>query len=135
MKNIKIMKKTYKFLFYKLYRFAISNEKSYPVVWNFVTLATMFELLHLLIFGLILKLFFGVYYYLNPKQFSILLVVVGVIFNYLYFIKNKRIEKINLYFQENQRIVWRDNLLFFGYIIMLFVSGYLTTTIARKLFL
>lgn len=45
----------YKFLFYKLYRFAISNEKSGSTHWSFISLATMFEILHLLIFGLLLK--------------------------------------------------------------------------------
>ena len=114
------MKKFYKFFFYKLYRFAIAEEKSVSLNLNFVILSFCFEILHLLIFGLILKIY-GVYFNLNAKLFSVLFLVIGTIFNYLYFIRNKRIEKINLYFQEQKRIVWKDNLLFFGYIIMLFV--------------
>lgn len=125
------MKKTYKFLFYKLYRFAIAEEKSVSLNLNFVILSFCFEMLHLLIFGLVLKIY-GINFNLNVKLISVLLLIICTLFNYLYFIKSKRIEKINLYFQEQKRIVWKDNLMFFGYIIMLFIIMFFQVFIMKK---
>ena len=110
----------YKFLFYKLYRFAIAEEKSVSLNLNFISFATIFEILHLLIFGLVLKIY-GIYFNLNAKLFTVLLLITITLFNYLYFIKNKRINRIHIYFQEKNYSVWKGNLLFFGYVIMLFI--------------
>jgi len=127
----KIMKKFYKFFFYKLYRFAIAEEKSVSLNLNFVILSFCFEILHLLIFGLALKIY-GIYYNLNAKLFSVLVLIISILFNYYYFIRNKRIEKINLYFQEQKRIVWKDNLMFLGYIIMLFIIMFIQVFILKR---
>jgi uncharacterized membrane protein len=126
------MKKFYKFLFYKLYRFAIAEEKSVSINLNFVVLSFCFEMLHLLIFGLVLKIY-DIYFNLNAKLFSVLLLIISALFNYYYFIREKKIEKINLYFQEQKRIVWKDNLLFFGYIIMLFIIMFIQIFILKRL--
>lgn len=126
------MKKTYKFLFYKLYRFAISNEKSVSINWGFISLATIFEILHLLIFGLLLK-YYKMELNLSTKFTPVLFLFLGTLFNYLFFIRNKRIEKINLYFQEQKRIVWKDNLMFVGYILMLFVIMFIQVFILKRL--
>jgi hypothetical protein len=125
------MKKFYKFFFYKLYRFAIAEEKSVSLNLNFVILSFCFEILHLLIFGLALKIY-GIYYNLNAKLFSVLVLIISILFNYYYFIRNKRIEKINLYFQEQKRIVWKDNLMFLGYIIMLFIIMFIQVFILKR---
>lgn len=79
------MKNFYKFLFYKLYRFAIAEAKSVSLNLNFVLLAFCFEILHLLIFGLALKSFFEFNFKLNPKLFSVVFLLLCTLFNYLYF--------------------------------------------------
>ena len=89
-------------------------------------------MLHLLIFGLVLKIY-DIYFNLNAKLFSVLLLIISALFNYYYFIREKKIEKINLYFQEQKRIVWKDNLLFFGYIIMLFIIMFIQIFILKRL--
>ena len=119
-------------MFYKLYRFAIAEEKSVSINLNFVVLSFCFEMLHLLIFGLVLKIY-DIYFNLNAKLFSVLLLIISALFNYYYFIREKKIEKINLYFQEQKRIVWKDNLLFFGYIIMLFIIMFIQIFILKRL--
>ena len=125
------MKRIYKFLFYKLYRFAISNEKSAPIDWSFISLATIFEIFHLLILGLLLK-FFKLEFYLNTKFTPILLLVFGALLNYFCFIRNKAIHKINSDFQKQNRTIWKDNLWFFGYVIMLFVIMFIQVYILKR---
>lgn len=115
------MKRFYEFLFYKLYRFAISNEESASINWSFISLATMFEILHLLLVGLLQKSFFEFHTNINLTLFSVLFLLIGTIINYLYFIKSKRIERIHSYFQEKNYSVWKGNLLFLGYVILLFI--------------
>jgi hypothetical protein len=98
------MKTFYKFLFYKLYCFAVSNEKTTPVNWNFVLLASTFESIHIVLLTVPLK------YYkidLNLLFTSVMFVIIIPLFNYHYFIRNKRIEKINFDFQGQNRIVWK----------------------------
>lgn len=89
----------YKFLFYKLYRFAVSNEKSGSIDCSFISLATMFEILHLLIFGLLLK-YFKIDFHLSTKFTPVLLLILGGLINYFFFIRNKAIHKINSNFQK-----------------------------------
>ena len=127
------MKFLFRFLFYKLYRFSIAQEKSVSLNFGFICLATGFQELHLLIFGFTHRLFFNDYYNLNPKITSVLLLILGILFNYFYFIKNKKIEKINAYFQNQKRVVWRDNLLFFGYIIFLFIIMFIQVYIIKRI--
>lgn len=126
------MKKMYKFLFYKLYRFSVAEEKSVSLNFGFICLATGFQILHFLIIGLLSKILFVIDLNLNPKLFSLLFLAIGVLLNYLFFIKNKRIKKINIYFQSQKRIVWRDNLVFFGYIILLFFIMFFQVFLLKK---
>lgn len=46
----------YKFLFYKLYRFAKAQEQTVPPNFGFVALASMFELLHFAIIAVFFKI-------------------------------------------------------------------------------
>lgn len=125
------MKRFYKFLFYKLYRFSIAQEESVSLNFGFVCLATVFQELHLIL------LIFPYNYYqinfnLNAQLFSFLMLILGSVFNYFYFIRNKRIEKINTCFQNQKRTVWKDNLVFFGYVILLFVIGYFQIFLLKR---
>jgi hypothetical protein len=114
------MKRFYQFLFYKLYRFIKAQEQTVSLNLGFLSYCTIFEGLHLALFAIPLK-YFGNNLDLNIKLFAILFFIIGFLFNYLYFIRNKRIERINLFFQENNRIVLKDNIMFFSYIILLFL--------------
>lgn len=126
------MQKLYKFLFYKLYRFAVAEEKSVSLNFNFILLATVFQELHLALLPVPLK-YFNLELIVSKTYTSVFLLIFLAIINYFYFIKSKKIEKINSYFQNQKRIVWRDNLLFFGYIILLFVVMFFQVFILKKI--
>ena len=122
----------YKFLFYKLYRFAISNEKSVSINWAFISLAAIFEMFHLALLAVPLK-YFKIELNLSTKFTPILLLVLGTLFNYFYFIRNKRINQIHIYFQDKNYSVWKGNLLFFTYIILLFVIIFVQVFILKSI--
>ncbi|KIC02124.1 hypothetical protein [Flavobacterium sp. PL02] len=117
------MKKIYNFLFYKLFRFAKAQEETVSVEIGFLGLASIFELFHLAIIGVFFKILgyeleFSSYF---AKYFGWIFVVLGFSFNYFVFIKTKLIYNINDYYQSQNRQIWKDNLLFFGYILFLFL--------------
>ena len=126
------MKCFYKFLFYKLFRFATAEQKSVSVNFNFTCLSSIFEILHLLIIILLLKSFYKIPFNLNPNLFSVIFLIFGTLFNYMYFIRTKRIERIHSIFRQKKYSIWKGNLLFFGYIIMLFVFIFLSAAMARN---
>jgi len=112
----------YKFLFYKLYRFAKAEEKTVDLTIGFLVFATIFEMFHFaILFGFIDE-FFG-YKFLfvdSVKQYAgFIYLILGFVLNYLIFIRTKWIYRINEYYQKRNRVVWKDNLLFFLYIVIL----------------
>ena len=112
----------YKFLFYKLYRFAKAQEETVPPNFGFVILASMFELLHFaILFGVIDEFFGYKFLFISSvaKFAGIIYLILGLGLNYLIFIRTKWIYKINGYYQKQNRTVWKDNLLFFLYIFFL----------------
>lgn len=48
------------------------------------------------------------------------MIAVMTFINYLLFIRNKRIEKINEYYQNRNLKAWKGDLIFFSYILLLF---------------
>ena len=114
------IKKIYRFLFYKLYRFSKAEEQTVNLTIGFLINVFVFEILHIMLFFLITnKLFnfkFAIY---NLKIISLLLLISLSTLNYLVLIKSKKIEKINAYYQRQNRLVWKDNLSFFSYIFVL----------------
>ena len=125
------MKNFYQFLFYKLYRYIKAQEKTVSLNLGFISYATIFEGLHLALFAIPLK-YFNINLNLNVKLFAILFLLTGFLLNYLYFIRNKRIERIDLFFQEKNRIIWKDNVFFFSYIILLFLIIFLQIYLLKK---
>jgi|SRR5690606_19968963 len=111
----------YKFLFYKLYRFAKAQEDTVPPNFGFVTLASMFEMIHFGIIAAPFDIIFGFNFtdYIGEEVFVALIFIIGFPLNYLIFIKSKLIYRINEEYQKQNRTVWKDNLLFFLYIIFL----------------
>lgn len=126
------MKSIFKLFFYKLYRFAVLEEKSVSLNLNFVILATAFEILHLLVISLIFKILFGFTLELNTEFVSILLVVSGILFNYFYFIKNKKIQKLYFYYQNQEQNIWKSNLFLYGYILFLFIILFFQVSILKR---
>ena len=116
------MKDFYRFLFYKLYRAAKTQEESVYLNVAFIFLALLFELFHLLLFAVPLK-YFGIN--INPKLCSILILVIGSLFNYLFFINNNRIEKINEYYQKKELNVTKGDLTIIAYVTILWVVLFL----------
>lgn len=129
------MKQFYKFLFYKLYRFAKLQELTVNPIIGFLGLVSIFEILHLLILMFIIEDFFNYKFTFNSdleKIVGILFVIIGFTLNYFIFIKTKLIDKIDKYFEEKKRNIWKENLLFFGYIIFLFVIMIIQTLLYKK---
>ena len=119
----------YKILIYKLYRIAIAQEKTVNSTIGFLGFISIFELFHFSILDIIFD-YFGFKYELVDSlvQYSgWIFVIVGFSLNYFIFIKTKLIYRINDYYQGQKRVVWRDNLLFFVYIVLLFLIMLLQT--------
>lgn len=111
----------YKFLFYKLYRFAQAQEQTVPPNFGFVALATIFELLHFAIIAVFFKIVGLEINLISKEVFIALIFIFGFSINYFLFIKSKLIYRINAEYQKQNRTVWKDNLLFFTYIIFIYL--------------
>ncbi len=109
----------YKFLFYKLYLFAKTQEQTVPVNFGFVALASMFELLHFAIIAVFFKIVGLEINLISKEVFVALIFIFGFSINYFLFIKSKLIYRINEEYQKQNRTIWKDNVLFFSYIIFI----------------
>ncbi|AYN03763.1 hypothetical protein [Flavobacterium sp. 140616W15] len=128
------MKKIYNFLFYKLFRFAKMQEETVSVEIGFLVFISIFELFHLLIIGVLFKAIgyeveFPNYFI---KYFGWIFVVLGILFNYFVFIKSKLIYEIDDYYESQNRPIWKDNLFFLGYILLLFLLIIVETLYFKK---
>lgn len=133
--NKKKMKKFYRFMFYKLFRFSKLEEQTVDLKIGFLVNVIVFQLLHLAIFFVFLKLL-G-FDFFRGKEFLItssFIVFVSVL-NYYYFIKKDRIFKVNQYYQKQKRNILKDNLVFFTYIILLFLIIFIETWIFKIKFI
>src|SRR5690554_2673685 len=110
----------YKFLFYKLYRFAKAQEQTVPPNFGFVALATIFKILRLEI------------NLTNKETFVTLIFIFGFSINYFLFIKSNLIYQINQEYPKQNRSVWRDNVLFFSYIIFIYLVIMLEVWVYQK---
>jgi hypothetical protein len=118
------MKKLFAFLLYKMYNLAKAQNQTVNEVIGFVGFTSIFEGLHFVIIYFFLKNNFDVKIKLSQtiqQSSGWIFVVIGFSLNYFIFIKTKLIYRINDYYQAQKRVVWKDNLLFFAYIILLFV--------------
>lgn len=122
----------YKFLFYKIYRFAKAQEETVDVKFGFIAIASMFELFHFAIITVFFKLI-GLKINLISKEIFIMLVfILGFSINYFLFIRSKLIYRINKEYQDQNRTVWKDNLLFFLYILLLFAIMFFEVWVYQK---
>ncbi len=120
----------YKILIYKLYRIAKAQDQTVNEVIGFIGYTSIFEIFHLIIICSFIEDVLGIKLKLSNfviDYFGWIFVIVGFSLNYFIFIKTKFIYRINDYYQAQKRIVWRDNLLFFGYIVLLFLIMLLQT--------
>lgn len=122
----------YKFLFYKLYRFAKAQEETVPPNFGFVALATIFELLHFAIIVMLFKILRLEINLTNKETFASLIFIFGFSINYFLFIKSNLIYQINQEYQKQNRSVWRDNVLFFSYIIFIYLVIVLEVWVYQK---
>ena len=122
----------YKFLFYKLYRFAKAQEQTVPPNFGFVALASMFELLHFTIILVFFKIIDFEINLISKEVFTILTFILGFSINYFLFIKSNLIYQINQEYQKQNRSVWRDNVLFFSYIIFIYLVIMLEVWVYQK---
>lgn len=122
----------YKFLFYKLYRFAKAQEQTVPPNFGFVALATIFELLHFAIIAVFFKIVGLEINLISKEVFVALIFIFGFSINYFLFIKSKLIYRINEEYQKQNRTVWKDNVLFFSYIIFIYLVMLLEVWVYQK---
>jgi len=122
----------YKFLFYKLFRFAKAQEETVYVEWGFITLAIIFQSLHIAVILLLMKTFWIQTLSFNEPTIPVISLIAAVVINYFIFIKSKLIFKLNLEFQRQNRLVWRDNLLFFLYLALIFAAMFVAVWIYNK---
>lgn len=120
------IQKMYKFLFYKLFRFAKAQEDTVYVEWGFITLALIFQLIHIAIILLLMKTFWIKSLSFSEPTIAVICLIAGIVINYLIFIQSKLIFKLNSEFQNQKRLIWRDNLLFVSYVAILFVVMFAT---------
>jgi len=122
----------FKFLFYKLYRFAKAQEQTVPQNFGFVALATIFELLHFAIIAVFFKIVGLEINLISKEVFVALIFIFGFSINYFLFIKSKLIYRINEEYQKQNRTVWKDNVLFFSYIIFIYLVMLLEVWIYQR---
>lgn len=117
--KIRIMINLLKFMIYKLYRVSIKEQDTvYPII-GFLIYLSIFEILHFTIIAVFFKLI-GFEIILGSKDvFGLLFIVLGSTSNYIIFIKNKRIYKINQHFEVNRINNLKGNLIFITYIFIL----------------
>jgi hypothetical protein len=108
-------------MIYKLYRIALSEQESTYPIMAFLIYVSVFELLHFSILFLFLKIIGIKVPVLNENSFAVSFIVVGLLLNYLFFIKNGYITKINDYYHCESHKKRRGNLLFISYFVFLFV--------------
>lgn len=122
----------YRFLFYKLYRMAVNEQDSVYLTVGFLVYVTIFEILHLAILSVLIDIF-GYKIHVSDSKYVIYsyIIIIGVL-NYFVFIKTKWIYRINEYYQAKKLNAWKSNLLFVGYIILLFVIMFIQTWYYQK---
>lgn len=119
-----------KFLVYKLYRFAKAQEETVDAEFGFMGLVSVFEMFHLAIIISFIRDFFG--FKIEFSNFFIsysgwIITIVGLALNYYFFIKTRLIYKINSFYEKKNYSIWKGNLLFFGYILLLFLIMFIQT--------
>ncbi len=125
------------FLLYKLYRFAVAGQNTDDPAFKFVCYLMVFELLHLVVVALGLRIVSDIgpeyNFTLEPYKDYIVIILFAVCltFNYLYFIRGKKIYNINDYYQGKNLKVWKGNLLFSSYIVFIFIIIFIEVYISN----
>lgn len=121
-----------KFLIYKLYRYAAAQEKTVPIVFNFISSVVLFELWHFAFLSQIIEVIFNIQtinyvpFFKNMDIYALIIIlVIGLIINYIIFIQKKYIYKINSYYQSKNYSVIKGNIIFFSYLIMTFIISFI----------
>lgn len=92
----------------------------------------MFELLHFTIILVFFKIIGFEINLISKEVFTILTFILGFSINYFLFIKSNLIYQINQEYQKQNRSVWRDNVLFFSYIIFIYLVIMLEVWVYQK---
>lgn len=119
-------------MFYKLFRYAKAQEETVNAEFGFVGLASVFEILHLMIILVFLKILNIQITLISKNLFVLLFIIIGFSLNYFVFIKSKLIYKINEYYENKNYKVWKGNIIFFAYIIFLFIIMFIQTILYKQ---
>ncbi|WP_372474787.1 hypothetical protein AB4865_05850 [Capnocytophaga sp. ARDL2] len=116
------MKKIYKLMIYKIYRIALKQNETVPIVIGFTCFMSIFELIHIVIALGFVEILLNVQININSDSdiiFKILFITLGIGLNYFLFLKNKWIYKLNERYSSQNRNKFRDNLTFGLYLLFL----------------
>lgn len=131
------MKKLFKYIIYRLYRIALLQEATLFPVIGFLVYLSLLQILHLIIFGVFSRLFFNnLFSYQNNYGLLGLigiLILIGI--NYLFLVRNNKLKEINDYFINDKNKVnpIKGNLIFWGYLFVLFTIMFFETWIYKSL--
>jgi len=117
------------FFIYKLYRFGLTQ--SNPKL-AFILYLTVFEIIHLLLLGIILKII-GIGIHINSQYFpGLVLISILAAVNYLLFSNEMFIKKMETFYSNKKYNVLKTNLTFFIYLLFLIFLLFFMTSIYRR---
>ena len=114
------MKTIIKYLVFRIYKMALAEQESIPVLPNFLIILSIFEVISAGCFALYFK------YFIKTFEFSLTLftsvIAFVLILNYLIFVKTNFHEKIyNEYTNLSPFSKLIGNIIFIGYIVLVFI--------------
>ena len=110
-----------RFLIYKLYRFALAQERTVPLIFGFLMFLIIFETLHITVLAVAIKILgYDLFTNYLGGYFGIVALLFLLPVNYFFFVRTKWIYKVNHFYQNKNIAVWKGNFIFISYIIFLF---------------
>ena len=128
------MKELFKYIIYRLYKIALLQEATlFPIV-GFLVYISLFEILHIIILGVFFRLFFNSLftYQNNNGMLGLIGILILIGINYLLFIRNNKLKEIDEYFTNNKINALKGNLMFWGYIVVVFVVMFIEVLLFKN---
>lgn len=122
-----------KYVVYIIYKVALGNEYKLNPVFTFQMLLALFELYHVMIIGIAVRLLTG--FHILETGTGSLVSLIGFacmcLLNYFYFIRGKHVFRIHEYYSKKKSKGWKGISLIFLYmlflVILLYAESYIYT--------
>jgi hypothetical protein len=116
------MKTIIKYLVFRIYKMALAEQESIPVLPNFLIILSIFEVISAGCFALYFKYFIRTFEFSLTPFTSVIAFVLIMLLNYLIFVKTNYHEKIyNEYSNSSPFSKLLGNIIFIGYIVLVFI--------------